>query len=253
MWRHVLRFTAGVFLAVAVVAHARARLGSQCQTFFWVDPDGVGHETENCTVPGEPSYGWGVYTWAPPGEIVTQCYDYRSPYCEDANDPAAPPPDSCGDERDKLIAEYQSNGVGWRPFCSSFTQSTPTQSQYDFGSPRQVGTWCVDDDYHWAVLKDSVTANLYCVVANYGSTPAMTSGYRSPIRNAAVNGATNSRHLYGDAADLQTPPAPDDNVYNALKAIAKSGNCGVACVEPRNISGSHFHADYRPGGCPSGW
>jgi hypothetical protein len=252
MLRRAVRLTAGVILTCALVAQARGHLHSQCSSFFWVDPEGGMHETENCIVPGTPSYGWQIYA-EDSNPDLTQCYDYRPPYCEYADNPADPPPDACGDERDNIIAEYVNQGVGFRPFCSSFTQSVPTQSQYVFGSPRQTGTWSVDDDYHWAVLQPNVTSDISCVVTTWGATPSMTSGYRNPNRNAALSDAVNSRHVYGDAADLQTELSPNDSTYDQLKTIAKSGACATACVEPRNISTNHFHADYRQGGCPSNW
>lgn len=243
---------AGVITLAAVSISSPAYLHGQCQpqSFYWDDVDGGGHYTESCTVPGTPSYGWFMYaTGVVGGGEITECYDYRAPYCEYADAPV-PPPDTCGDERDTLIAEYQSEGVGFRPFCSSFTQSVPTQSQYSFGSPRQSNTWSAGDEFHWAILKDTVTGNLYCVLNDYGSTPTMVSGYRNPKHNTAIGGANNSRHVYGDAADIDTPAAPDDDAYNALRAIAKGGSCSIACVEPRDISQSHFHVDYR-GACPS--
>jgi hypothetical protein len=75
---------------------------------------------------------------------------------------------------------------------------------------------------------------------------------RNPVHNASVSSAINSQHIHGTAADLETPTAPNDTAYNDLKNWAKSGACSVACVEPREISPSHYHGDYR-GACPAGW
>lgn len=154
-------------------------------------------------------------------------------------------PPSCGDERTNIIQEYVNGGVDWTPSCGDFTQSVPTLSQYSFAQ------WN-SGDYSWAVLRESVVGNLYCVVNNYGSTPGFNSGYRNPVHNVNVGGATNSRHVYGDAADLDTPSAPDNDADTELRRLAKDGSCGNACVEPRNISPSHFHVDYR-GSCPADW
>jgi len=151
----------------------------------------------------------------------------------------------CGDDRTNMREEYRAGQVAWTPECTDFTQSVPTVSHYSFDEWNS-GT------YSWAVLRDTVTGNLYCVVSNYGSTPGFNSGYRNPAHNAAVGGAQNSRHVYGDAADLDTPTSPNDALYDALRQLAKNGACGVACVEPRGMSPSHFHADYR-GACPAGW
>ena len=48
----------------------------------------------------------------------------------------------------------------------------------------------------------------------------VTSGYRSKLVNQAVNGARNSDHLYGYAADLQSPDGDHRKIYDWLKANA---------------------------------
>ena len=48
----------------------------------------------------------------------------------------------------------------------------------------------------------------------------VTSGYRSKLVNEAVNGARNSDHLYGYAADLQSPDGNHRKLYDWLKANA---------------------------------
>jgi hypothetical protein len=150
---------------------------------------------------------------------------------------------NCGDERGNIIKEYHDKNVAWKPTCSDFTQSVPAPSRYSFDQWNS-GT------YSWAILKDALISNTECVLDELGSTPTFNSGYRNPVHNQSIGGATNSRHVYGDA-DLDTPTAPNNALYDSLKLIAKSG-CGVACVEPRTMAPSHFHADYR-GACPTGW
>ena len=48
----------------------------------------------------------------------------------------------------------------------------------------------------------------------------VTSGYRSKLVNQAVNGARNSDHLYGYAADLQSPDGNHRKLYDWLKSNA---------------------------------
>jgi zinc D-Ala-D-Ala carboxypeptidase len=48
----------------------------------------------------------------------------------------------------------------------------------------------------------------------------VTSGYRSKLVNEAANGARNSDHLYGYAADLQSPDGDHRKIYDWLKANA---------------------------------
>lgn len=152
---------------------------------------------------------------------------------------------NCGDERGNIIAEYHDQGLDLTPTCTNFTQSVPGASHYSFGQ------WN-SGSYSWALLEEAVTSNTYCVVDNYGSAPGFNSGYRNPVHNVGVGGAQNSRHVHGDAVDLDTPNAPDDTAYNLLRHIAKNVGCGTACVEPRSISPGHYHGDYR-GSCPAGW
>lgn len=151
---------------------------------------------------------------------------------------------NCGDARGNIIKEYHDKNVDWKPTCSDFTQSLPAWSSYSF-EQWNSGT------YSWAILKENLISNIECVITELGSTPSFNSGYRNPVHNESIGGATNSRHVYGDAADLDTPAAPNNSLYDSLKVIAKS-MCGVACVEPRSLSPGHFHADYR-GSCPPGW
>ena len=81
-----------------------------------------------------------------------------------------------------------------------------------------------------------------------GNVPLIiNSGYRNPAHNASIPGAaTQSRHMFGDAADI----ASNAGTWQALRAAGKS--CG-ACVEPLRVSGpGHVHVDWR-GGCPQEW
>lgn len=48
----------------------------------------------------------------------------------------------------------------------------------------------------------------------------VTSGYRSKLVNEAANGARNSDHLYGYAADLQSPDGDHRKIYDWLKSNA---------------------------------
>lgn len=48
----------------------------------------------------------------------------------------------------------------------------------------------------------------------------VTSGYRSKLVNEAANGAYKSDHLYGFAADLQSPDGDHRKIFDWLKANA---------------------------------
>lgn len=51
----------------------------------------------------------------------------------------------------------------------------------------------------------------------------ITSGYRSPAHNRAVGGATQSRHLYGLAADIRVQGVSPDEVYAYADELGAGG------------------------------
>lgn len=68
---------------------------------------------------------------------------------------------------------------------------------------------------------DKIAQNLLDLVKNvldplrlaWGRPIVVTSGYRCPKLNKKIGGATNSQHLYGQAADIRTvSDHPDDNM-----------------------------------------
>jgi hypothetical protein len=153
----------------------------------------------------------------------------------------------CGDERDDIIEQYPLRQVPWTPGCDDFTQAVPTDSFFGFEDWRSR-----DQAWSWAILREHMVANNYCVLSNFG--PAawdLRSGYRTPNHNAGTSGsAGNSRHMHGDAADTGANLQSD---WDYLRFLAKdSGACGFACVEPRDLAPTWFHQDYR-GACPGGW
>ena len=150
----------------------------------------------------------------------------------------------CPGQRGALRQEYIDKGVTFVPNCGDFTQSVPTPSRYSFGQWNS-GT------YSWAFLRATVTSNTECFLQESGTNPPLSSGYRNPVRQQDF-GSVNSRHVHGDAADLDTPNAPDNALWNTLRLYAKGGACSDACVEPRSLTPGHFHVDYR-GSCPAGW
>jgi hypothetical protein len=150
--------------------------------------------------------------------------------------------------------------VPYHPSCEELTQTLPSLSHYAIGTAGEANTWDTSNRWNVLLLKESVVANLYCIVSDHGAdpVPTMNSGYRSPedqlrIQGRPVNDWNNARHVLGDAADLDTPSGTaGDPIWSALRYIAKDGSCGSACVEPRKISPAHFHVDYRPT-CPAQW
>jgi hypothetical protein len=145
----------------------------------------------------------------------------------------------CGDERDTIIAEYPQYGVSFTPTCADFTQ-TAHSTHFSFAELNS-------GDYSWAIIRNSLLTGLECVRTGNGNVAlTINSGYRNPAHNAAVGGESQSRHMFGDAADI----ASNDQTWDPLHNAGKS--CG-ACVEPRSATfPRHVHVDWR-GGCPQGW
>ncbi|MEN3335356.1 MAG: zinc D-Ala-D-Ala carboxypeptidase [Blastocatellia bacterium] len=147
---------------------------------------------------------------------------------------------SCGNPRDAIIAEYPQYGVAFTPTCADFTQ-TAHSAHFSFAELNS-------GDYTWAIIRNSLLAGLECVRTGNGNvTLIINGGYRNPAHNAAIPGsAPQSRHMFGDAADIASNTGTWQPLHNAGK------NCG-ACVEPQDLSGSgHVHVDWR-GGCPQRW
>jgi len=167
------------------------------------------------------------------------------------------PTTKCGDVRDNMIQEYQtynvmdtvsggqyvSPGTPFVPACSNFTQ---TSGSVDFPFD-QLNT---GDFPNWAILRNVLFAGLDTMQQacwdQLGPAPApvcnfnfrITSGYRNPSDNASTpNSGQNSRHMFGDAADIATSGQAQ---WNILRPIAKS-NAVNACVEPYSVQKNYAH------------
>jgi hypothetical protein len=156
---------------------------------------------------------------------------------------------NCGDVRDTIVGEYLTYSVNLTPMCTNFTQSA--HSVYFAFSELRKG-----DDYSWALIRLPLTVastsgyGLDRWRENYGAARTANSVYRNPAHNALVGGAAQSRHMYGDAADL-TNDSGTSLEWNAMVSAAGSsangtgaladfveplsGPCGLACT----------HADWR--------
>jgi hypothetical protein len=152
-------------------------------------------------------------------------------------------PPTCGDERDTIIAEYATYGVGWTPDCADFSQ-TAHSDHFTFQELNVTG------DYSWGVIENALTIpetssyGLERWRKEYGASRIINSGYRNPKHNSDVGGAKDSRHMYGDAADVRNESGTEDE-WSKMQAAAsrakadyiepREGPCKLACV----------HADWR--------
>jgi uncharacterized protein YcbK (DUF882 family) len=69
------------------------------------------------------------------------------------------------------------------------------------------------------------------------------SGYRCPHGNAAVGGAGQSRHMWGDAVDMHSQGTWNHDAWLDLQAAAVAA--GASFIEPYSQDPSHVHADWR--------
>jgi len=72
-----------------------------------------------------------------------------------------------------------------------------------------------------------------------GVPVVITSGYRSPEHNASVNGAPNSRHISGEAADIQAEGVSMAELAEAAKKFFGDGGIGSSYS-------NHVHVDVGP-------
>jgi hypothetical protein len=141
----------------------------------------------------------------------------------------------CGAQ--SIIDEYPAYSVGFTPVCSDFTQTR--QSVYFSFAELNTG------DFTRALIADSLIApaslnyGLDKFRVAFGGSRIINSAYRNPARNAAVGGATNSRHVYGDAADVRNVSGGQvewDLMRDAMQAANAgwieplNGPCGLSCV-----------------------
>jgi hypothetical protein len=148
------------------------------------------------------------------------------------------------DDRDTIIPQYRTYNVSFVPQCADFTQ---TAHSYYF----QFTELHAGDYYQWALLSSALLADrtlhtygLDYWRASYSSARVANSVYRSPLKNHDIGGAADSRHMHGDAADLNNASGLRTE-YDAMVTAARlanadyieptTGPCGTACT----------HADWR--------
>jgi hypothetical protein len=161
----------------------------------------------------------------------------------------------CGDERDQMAMEYVSYGVPLRPQCTDFVDIDAGESHYfslaDFNvaCPSQKPA-----KYQWVLLRSPLLEGVDPWVENYKAiitskykqpfrSRIINSAYRVPSQNKACGGVSNSRHMYGDAADMRNITRTTAE-WKAMREAAEgnaswieplSGPCRLGCV----------HADWR--------
>jgi hypothetical protein len=159
----------------------------------------------------------------------------------------------CGDGRDQMALEYLTYDVLLRPKCTDFVDSGHS-NYFSFADLNVACPSQAPAKYSWALVRSPLLEGIdpwvesykAIITSKYGrpyKPRIINSAYRVPSQNKACGGAPNSRHMYGDAADMRNITRTNDE-WQAMRQAAQgnaswieplSGPCRLACV----------HADWR--------
>ncbi len=92
-------------------------------------------------------------------------------------------------------------------------------------------------------LSDPFTAVLNATAPEFGGLN-ITSGYRSPAYNRTIGGAKRSRHMHGDAADIDMSGMDDATRTRLVQRLRANGATGFITYDR---SPDMLHVDLRPG------
>lgn len=119
-----------------------------------------------------------------------------------------------------------------------FGKSAPRSLNVDInGTPTQVTFDPTTRQYIPATVGGSPMGDPFGFLAQAGAT--VTSGLRTPERNAKVGGVPNSYHLSGQARDILPPTDPQQAAFIQQQAAAN----GLEVID----EGDHWHLEPRPG------
>ncbi len=154
-------------------------------------------------------------------------------------------PSPCGNPQiDIVYGEYRNPvyATTYSPNCGDFATGVSTPN---FGW-NELNT---GNDFQYGIFRGSLTTGVECARRENGNTPlCINSAYRNPARNLRIGGATNSRHIFGDAVDFSA--LAGSTLRANVNIVGRA--CG-ACREPPDRTPTWIHYDWRPGGCPVDW
>jgi hypothetical protein len=148
---------------------------------------------------------------------------------------------SCGDERDRIIQGYKDFGVQdilhgahsgplFVPVCSNFTK-TGSNAFYSFPEFNISNQFAPN----WALIRTPLAFGLDQWIRLLGAKKPLNSAYRTPadlIRiysGLHIPAPKGSRHMFGDAADLDVPSKSQTEWRRMVKAAK---DVGAAWTEP---------------------
>lgn len=100
-------------------------------------------------------------------------------------------------------------------------------------------------DYDVAIF--SIASELQAIRNSVGKGLAISSGYRNPLHNAGLDpaGAENSRHIYGDAADILVRDFDGDGDIDSDDGIVLRDEAVTHGAAWTKIYPHHVHMDWR--------
>ena len=147
----------------------------------------------------------------------------------------------CGDDRTNIIEEYRAGQVAWTPSCGDFGTSGGS-AHFSWS---ELNRYPGSGHPPFGIVKQVLWSGLESTRSNYNRGGlVIDSGYRCPHGNAAVGGAWQSRHMWGDAADMHSA----DHLWNRAEwdlMQSAARNAGASYIEPYEQDPTHLHADWR--------
>jgi len=155
------------------------------------------------------------------------------------------------DQRDKMRQQYIDSALTQTPSCSDFSwQSSSTHFSWSVVQSHALET-AYDPYFAYGIYRSTLSSGLETLYADTAFTLTTSNRiYSTPHHNYTLpTHATNSRHVYGDAADIQSkfdnPVSSNDSLrWNGLRNHAKNLS-PRPCAEPYAWSRTHLHIDYR--------
>ncbi|MDZ7638496.1 MAG: D-Ala-D-Ala carboxypeptidase family metallohydrolase [Bryobacterales bacterium] len=132
-------------------------------------------------------------------------------------------------------------GTSYRPTCAVIETNIST-TNFTFNELN------VNNNLTYGIFTQALRTGVECVRTQNGNVAlTINSAYRTPARNQAVGGATESRNIYGDAVDFAA--SAQSTLRTNVDTIRDE--CS-ACREPIHLTPTWVHFDWRAT-CPSGW
>ena len=148
-------------------------------------------------------------------------------------------PEGCGDARDGLALEYTERGVLGSWPCTAFSKA-----HSDLIGVGTGGYHSSHDGYGY--ISSALPAGIAKVEAHFNISLKYTSGYRCPVRNAAISSSKNpdgSHHIFGQAVDFYTAT---EWTRERKAAIEEWGNINAAeSINYPADDGNHNHLAWR--------